>query len=167
MTKLVVKFLMRNSLRYEILIILFIGVYSSIQSTRSQIGLTFSITMLSILFLIYFHILVRQKGRITLFYSGSTIKKMKIDLINAIVTLSLFFLIISLLIDIFIWQEIDLAIHYLLSMITFVFSALIVPINVERKEQHNPNIVTIHDGMKIIGITVLFLIVSQFLVQLI
>lgn len=167
MTKLVVKFLMRNNLKYEILIILFIGVYSSIQNSRSRSGLTLSITMLSILFLVYFHVLIRQKSRITLLYSGLTIKKMKIDLIKTIAVLSLFFLIISLLTDVFIWQEIDLIIYYFLSMVIFIFSAIIVPINIERREQHNPNIVTIQDGMKIIGITLLLLIVSQLLIQLV
>ncbi|AYW51014.1 hypothetical protein C7H83_11295 [Tetragenococcus halophilus] len=163
MTKLVFYFLLRHNIKYEIIILLFIGGYSSLQNTQSQFALSFSITMLSILFIVYFHILARQRGRVPLLYTGGTIKKVKRDIIKAVVILSVFFLFISLLVDIFLWSTLYLVIQYFLTIFIFIIVTLIMPINLEKREQHNPQIVTFFDGVRVLGISLILFIIVQVL----
>lgn len=161
MTKLVFYSLLRHNVKYEIIILLFIWGYSSLQNTRNQMAVAFSVTMLSILLIVYFHILVRQKGRVTLLYKGGSIKKLKMDFIKALVQLSVVFLIIAIGIDGFLWGAFYLIIQYFCTLGIFILSTLAIPINIEKREEHNPTVVTFREGLKIIGLSVVLLSMVQ------
>jgi len=119
--------------------------------------------MLSILFIVYFHILARQRGRVPLLYTGGAIKKVKKDIIKAIVILSTFFLFVSLFVDIFLWRTLYLVIQYFLTICIFIIATLITPINLEKRQQHKPQVVSFSEGLRISGVAfVLFVIMQVF-----
>ncbi len=149
MTKLVFYFLLRNKIKYEIIILVFMGIYSSLQAPSSQYGLTYMITLLGILYIVYFKILRRHNRRISLLYSSNRIKRFKPDLIKAVVTLSCGFFFLAIFLDLFILRTVCLIYYHLLTLVVFILSTRFVTISVE-KRQNTSQIVTFKEGLKII-----------------
>lgn len=151
MTKIVCYFLLRNKVKYEIFILLVIGLYTSYHVDANQYAVTFSITVLSILYTLYFHVLVRHNGRINLLYKGSTVKKLKLDLVKSIFILSGFFLIFAIAVDLLLLNRFYLIVYYVVTMVSFSVSTVFMPINIEKREKHTTEVVTIKDGLRIIS----------------
>lgn len=167
MTKLIFYFLLRNKVKYEIIILLFLAVYNSFQSDPSLYGVIYSFTLLSILYLVYFYVLARQKGRINLLYSGATVKRLKYDVIKGISILSTSLLIIVAFVDLFLLQAFYLTIYHLGTLITFVLSTLLVEIRLEKESKDSKKIITFKEGFKTVGLGLsLYLILSIILFRM-
>lgn len=167
MTKLIFYFLLRNKVKYEIIILLFLAVYNSIQSDYSLYGVTYSTTLLIILYIVYFNVLARQKGRINLLYSGATVKRLKYDVIKGISILSTTLLIIVAFVDIFLLHAFYLTIYHLGTLITFVLSTLLVEIHLEKESKDTKKIINFKEGCKTVGLGLsLYLILSIILFRM-
>lgn len=163
MTKLLLLFLVRNKIKYEIFMLIFIGIYLSYQQP-SVYGTTLVFTLLIVLYILYFNFLSRQKNRINFLYSGSNIKKLRIDIITSLVLLSLVFLAISIIIDIFIFKSVYLVWHYFMSILIFFISTYAVPINIEKRASHDAKIVSFKDGTKIISLCLILYVLVNLLI---
>ena len=166
-TKLIAYFLLRNKVKYEIIILLFLAVYNSFQSDSSLYGVIYSFTLLSILYLIYFYVLARQKGRINLLYNGATVKRLKYDVIKGICILSISLLIIVAFVDLFLLHAFYLTIYHLGTLITFVLSTFLVEIHLEKESKDSKKIITFKEGCKTVGLGLsLYLIMSVILFRM-
>ena len=167
MTKLIACFLLRNKVKYEIIILLFLAVYNSFQSDSCLYGVIYSFTLLSILYLIYFYVLARQKGRINLLYNGATVKRLKYDVIKGICILSISLLIIVAFVDLFLLHAFYLTIYHLGTLITFVLSTFLVEIHLEKESKDSKKIITFKEGCKTVGLGLsLYLIMSVILFRM-
>lgn len=167
MTKLISYFLLRNKVKYEIIVLLFVAIHTSIQNGYSLYGITYSVTFLSILYIIYFNVLVRQKGRINLLYKGSTVKHLKYDIIKSISIISMSLFVVIVFIDIFLLNVFYLILYHLGTLIVFIISTSIISINIEKRND-NPNvIVTFKEGCKTIGLGIFFYILMTIFLALI
>lgn len=154
MTKLIFYFLLRNKVKYEIIILLFLAVYNSIQSDYSLYGVTYSTTLLIILYIVYFNVLARQKGRINLLYNGNTVRQLKYDIIKGVSILSTSLLVVVGLIDIFLLNAFYLTLYHLGTLIIFILSTLLVSISLEKDNSDSKKIITFKEGCKIVGLGV-------------
>ena len=154
MTKLIFYFLLRNKVKYEIIILLFLAVYNSIQSDYSLYGVTYSITLLIILYIVYFNVLARQKGRINLLYNGNTVRQLKYDIIKGVSILSTSLLVVVGLIDIFLLNAFYLTLYHLGTLIIFILSTLLVSISLEKDNSDSKKIITFKEGCKTVGLGV-------------
>lgn len=167
MTKLISYFLLRNKVKYEIIILLFLAIHTSIQSDPSQYGLTYSVTLLGILYIVYFNILVRQKGRVTLLYKGSTVKYLKQDIIKSICIISIILLLTMMFIDMFLFSAFYLTLYHIMTLVIFVISTLSISINLEKNNNNSNSIVTFKEGCKIVGLGIFFYILMTIFLALI
>ena len=142
MTKLIFYFLLRNKVKYEIIILLFLAVYNSIQSDYSLYGVTYSTTLLIILYIVYFNVLARQKERINLLYNGNTVRQLKYDIIKGVSILSTSLLVVVGLIDIFLLNAFYLTLYHLGTLIIFILSTLLVSISLEKDNSDSKKIIT-------------------------
>lgn len=166
MTKLIFYFLLRNRVKYEIIILLFLAVYNFIQNDPSQYGLTYSGTLSGILYIVYSNVLNRHKGRINILYSGNTIKQFKSDVIKAISILSLSLLLIAILLDIFLLHAFHLSMYHIVTLVVFIFSTSLITINIEKKDRQSDKIITFKEGIKAfllgIGLNIVPAVLLQF-----
>lgn len=63
MTKLIFYYILRDKIKYELIVILFISVFSSINSPQNLYGLNFCTTLLGILFILYFSVMNAHKSK--------------------------------------------------------------------------------------------------------
>jgi len=167
MTKLVFYFLIRNKVKYEIIIPIFLGINTFLQSPPSQYGISYSVTLLSILYILYFNVLVRQKGRINLLYKGNEAKQLKHDIIKAISILSLGLFVIVALVDLFLLNIIHLTLYHIITVIIFIISALLVSINVEKSNDNRNQIISFKEGFEIVCVGIAYLIIAAIVLQFI
>ena len=167
MTKLIFYFLLRNKVKYEIIILLFLAVYNSIQSDYSLYGVTYSTTLLIILYIVYFNVLARQKGRINLLYNGNTVRQLKYDIIKGVSILSTSLLVVVGLIDIFLLNAFYLTLYHIMTLVIFVISTLSISINLEKNNNNSNSIVTFKEGCKIVGLGIFFYILMTIFLALI
>lgn len=167
MTRLMFYFLLRNKVKYEIIILLFLTVYNFIQSEYSMYGIIYSITLIIILYIVYFNVLARQKGRVNLLYNGTTVKHLKSDIIKSVSILSISLLGVVVLVDLFLLNAFYLTLYHMGTLIVFVLSTLLVSINIEKRNSNSKKILTFKEGVKVVGLgLVLYLIFTLLLVIL-
>ena len=80
MTKLIFYYILRDKIKYELIVILFISVFSSINSPQNLYGLNFCTTLLGILFILYFSVMNAHKSKFLLLYQPRNVKSLRKDL---------------------------------------------------------------------------------------
>lgn len=164
LNKLVFYYLIRDKIRYELIILLFLGTVLIYQNSINQYGTIYSSIFLSILYTVYFQFMNQHKNRINLFYKGSNVKKLKCDTIKAISVLSLSLFLIAVFLDLFVIKTILFSFYHLLILLIFILSTLCISINIEKDIRKNDNIISFKEGVKTIGIGIgLTIIMTVFL----
>ena len=150
MTKLIFYYILRDKIKYELIVILFISVFSSIKSPQNLYGLNFSTTLLSILFLLYFSVMNAHKSKFLLLYQPRNVKHLRKDTIKSICYLSSIFLVLAVILDFFITKSIYLTEYYFVSMIIFYISTSIVKVNIEKNTRINEPIIKLKECLLVL-----------------
>ncbi|MGR7951876.1 hypothetical protein ACU68W_03030 [Finegoldia sp. P2-F-LR] len=150
MTKLVFRYILRDKIKYEIIVILFISVFSSINSPQSLYGLNFSTTLLSILFILYFSVMNAHKSKFLLLYQPRNVKHLRKDTIKSMCYLSSIFLVLAVILDILVLKSLYLTEYYLVSMIIFYISTRIVKVNIEKNTRINEPIIKLKECLLVL-----------------
>ena len=145
MTKLIFYYILRDKIKYELFVILFISVFSSINSPQNLYGLNFSTTLLSILFILYFSVMNAHKSKFLLLYQPRNIKHLRKDTIKSMCYLSSIFLVLAVILDFFITKSIYLTEYYFVSMIIFYISTRIVKVNIEKNTKIDEPIIKLKE----------------------
>ena len=150
MTKLIFYYILRDKIKYELIVILFISVFSSIKSPQNLYGLNFSTTLLSILFLLYFSVMNAHKSKFLLLYQPRNVKHLRKDTIKSMCYLSSIFLVLAVILDFFITKSIYLTEYYFVSMIIFYISTSIVKVNIEKNTRINEPIIKLKECLLVL-----------------
>lgn len=145
MTKLIFHYILRDKIKYEIIVILFISVFSSINSPQSLYGLNFSTTLLSILFILYFSVMNAHKSKFLLLYQPRNVNSLRKDTIKSMCYLSSIFLVLAVILDILILKSLYLTEYYFVSMIIFYISTRIVKVNIEKNTKIDEPIIKLKE----------------------
>ncbi|MEQ3281154.1 hypothetical protein AAA072_04285 [Finegoldia magna] len=145
MTKLVFRYILRDKIKYEIIVILFISVFSSINSPQNLYGLNFCTTLLGILFILYFSVMNAHKSKFLLLYQPRNVIHLRKDTIKSLCYLSSIFLVLSVILDIFVLKSLYLTEYYLLSMVIFYISTSIVRVNIEKNTRIDEPIIKLKE----------------------
>lgn len=145
MTKLIFYYILRDKIKYELIVILFISVFSSINSPQNLYGLNFSTTLLSILFILYFSVMNAHKSKFLLLYQPRNVKHLRKDTIKSMCYLSSIFLVLAVILDFFIIKSIYLTEYYFVSMIIFYISTRIVKVNIEKNTKIDEPIIKLKE----------------------
>ena len=141
MTKLIFYYILRDKIKYELFVILFISVFSSIKSPKNLYGLNFCTTILGILFILYFSVMNAHKSKFLLLYQPRNVK----DTIKSMCYLSSIFLILAVILDFFIIKSIYLTEYYFVSMIIFYISTSIIKVNIEKNTKIDEPIIKLKE----------------------
>lgn len=150
MTKLIFYYILRDKIKYELFVILFISVFSSINSPQNLYGLNFSTTLLSILFILYFSVMNAHKSKFLLLYQPRNVKYLRKDTIKSMCYLSSIFLLLAVILDFFIMKSIYLTEYYFVSMIIFYISTSIVKVNIEKNTRINEPIIKLKECLLVL-----------------
>lgn len=145
MTKLIFYYILRDKIKYELFVILFISVFSSIKSPQNLYGLNFCSTLLGILFILYFSVMNAHKSKFLLLYQPRNVKSLRKDTIKSMCYLSSIFLILAVILDFFIMKSIYLIEYYFVSMIIFYISTSIVKVNIEKNTKIDEPIIRLKE----------------------
>lgn len=145
MTKLIFYYILRDKIKYELFVILFISVFSSIKSPKNLYGLNFCTTILGILFILYFSVMNAHKSKFLLLYQPRNVKSLRKDTIKSMCYLSSIFLILAVILDFFIMKSIYLTEYYFVSMIIFYISTSIVKVNIEKNTRIDEPIIKLKE----------------------
>lgn len=145
MTKLIFYYILRDKIKYELFVILFISVFSSIKSPQNLYGLNFCSTLLGILFILYFSVMNAHKSKFLLLYQPRNVKSLRKDTIKSMCYLSSIFLILAVILDFFIMKSIYLIEYYFVSMIIFYISTSIVKVNIEKNTKIDEPIIKLKE----------------------
>lgn len=145
MTKLIFYYILRDKIKYELIVILFISVFSSIKSPQNLYGLNFCTTLLGILFILYFSVMNAHKSKFLLLYQPRNVKHLRKDTIKSICYLSSIFLVLAVILDFFIIKSIYLTEYYFVSMIIFYISTRIVKVNIEKNTKFDEPIIKLKE----------------------
>lgn len=150
MTKLIFYYILRDKIKYELIVILFISIFSSIKSPQNLYGLNFSTTLLSILFILYFSVMNAHKSKFLLLYQPRNVKSLRKDTIKSICYLSSIFLVLAVILDILVLKSLYLTEYYLVSMIIFYISTRIVKVNIEKNTRINEPIIKLKECLLVL-----------------
>ena len=150
MTRLIFRYILRDKIKYELIVILFISVFSSINSPQNLYGLNFSTTLLSILFILYFSVMNAHKSKFLLLYQPRNVKSLRKDTIKSICYLSSIFLVLAVILDILVLKSLYLTEYYLVSMIIFYISTRIVKVNIEKNTRINEPIIKLKECLLVL-----------------
>lgn len=150
MTKLIFYYILRDKIKYELIVILFISVFSSIKSPQNLYGLNFCTTLLGILFILYFSVMNAHKSKFLLLYQPRNVKHLRKDTIKSICYLSSIFLVLSVILDILVLKSLYLTEYFLLSMVIFYISTSIVKVNIEKNTRIDEPIIKLKECLKIL-----------------
>lgn len=145
MTKLIFYYILRDKIKYELFVILFISVFSSIKSPQNLYGLNFCTTILGILFILYFSVMNAHKSKFLLLYQPRNVKHLRKDTIKSMCYLSSIFLVLAVILDFFITKSIYLTEYYFVSMIIFYISTRIVKVNIEKNTRIDEPIIKLKE----------------------
>lgn len=150
MIRLIFRYILRDKIKYELIVILFISVFSSINSPQNLYGLNFSTTLLSILFILYFSVMNAHKSKFLLIYQPRNVKHLRKDTIKSMCYLSSIFLLLAVILDFFITKSIYLTEYYFISMIIFYISTSIVKVNIEKNTRINEPIIKLKECLLVL-----------------
>ncbi|MDU7559743.1 MAG: hypothetical protein E7K74_00390 [Finegoldia magna] len=150
MTRLIFRYILRDKIKYELIVILFISVFSSINSPQNLYGLNFSTTLLSILFILYFSVMNAHKSKFLLLYQPRNVKRLRKDTIKSMCYLSSIFLVLAVILDILVLKSLYLTEYYLVSMIIFYISTRIVKVNIEKNTRINEPIIKLKECLLVL-----------------
>lgn len=150
MTRLIFRYILRDKIKYELIVILFISVFSSINSPQNLYGLNFSTTLLSILFILYFSVMNAHKSKFLLLYQPRNVKHLRKDTIKSMCYLSSIFLVLAVILDILVLKSLYLTEYYLVSMIIFYISTRIVKVNIEKNTRINEPIIKLKECLLVL-----------------
>ena len=150
MTKLIFYYILRDKIKYELIVILFISVFSSINSPQNLYGLNFCTTLLGILFILYFSVMNAHKSKFLLLYQPRNVKHLRKDTIKSMCYLSSIFLVLAVMLDFFIIKSIYLTEYYFVSMIIFYISTRIVKVNIEKNTRINEPIIKLKECLLVL-----------------
>lgn len=150
MTRLIFRYILRDKIKYELIVILFISVFSSINSPQNLYGLNFSTTLLSILFILYFSVMNAHKSKFLLLYQPRNVKHLRKDTIKSMCYLSSIFLILAVILDILVLKSLYLTEYYLVSMIIFYISTRIVKVNIEKNTRIDEPIIKLKECLLVL-----------------
>ena len=145
MTKLIFYYILRDKIKYELIVILFISVFSSIKSPQNLYGLNFCTTILGILFILYFSVMNAHKSKFLLLYQPRNVQSLRKDTIKSMCYLSSIFLLLAVILDFFIMKSIYLTEYYFVSMIIFYISTSIIKINIEKNTKIDEPIIRLKE----------------------
>ena len=145
MTKLIFYYILRDKIKYELIVILFISVFSSIKSPQNLYGLNFCTTILGILFILYFSVMNAHKSKFLLLYQPRNVQSLRKDTIKSMCYLSSIFLVLAVILDFFIMKSIYLIEYYFVSMIIFYISTSIVKVNIEKNTKIDEPIIRLKE----------------------
>lgn len=167
MTKLIFHYILRDKIKYEIIVILFISVFSSINSPQNLYGLNFCTTLLDILFILYFSVMNAHKSKFLLLYQPRNVKSLRKDTIKSMCYLSSIFLVLAVILDFFIIKSIYLTEYYFVSMIIFYISTRIVKVNIEKNTKIDEPIIKLKECVFVLCsaiILVAAILITKFLI---
>ncbi|MDU7384911.1 MAG: hypothetical protein E7L13_03545 [Finegoldia magna] len=150
MTKLIFYYILRDKIKYELIVILFISVFSSINSPQNLYGLNFCTTLLGILFILYFSVMNAHKSKFLLLYQPKNVKHLRKDTIKSMCYLSSIFLVLAVILDILVLKSLYLTEYYLVSMIIFYISTRIVKVNIEKNTRINEPIIKLKECLLVL-----------------
>lgn len=150
MTKLIFYYILRDKIKYELFVILFISVFSSINSPQNLYGLNFSTTLLSILFILYFSVMNAHKSKFLLLYQPRNVKYLRKDTIKSMCYLSSIFLVLAVILDILVLKSLYLTEYYLVSMVIFYISTSIVKVNIEKNTKIDEPIIKLKECLLVL-----------------
>lgn len=145
MTKLIFYYILRDKIKYELIVILFISIFSSIKSPQNLYGLNFCTTILGILFILYFSVMNAHKSKFLLLYQPRNVKSLRKDTIKSMCYLSSIFLVLAVILDILVLKSLYLTEYYLVSMIIFYISTRIVKVNIEKNTRIDEPIIKLKE----------------------
>jgi len=157
MLKLLLLFLKRTKIKYEILTMIMLVFYGGIDV--SQIELLFSTTLLIIMLLIYYRFLSHMRNKVYFLYSSHTIRLLKRDVTKAIVSLALIIATFAYGINLFLFQNKYLSLSIFFSIIVFGVIGWYFPLNIEKKETHNPLVISTKE---MLSVTIINIIINLF-----
>ena len=150
MTKLIFYYILRDKIKYELIVILFISIFSSIKSPQNLYGLNFCTTILGILFILYFSVMNAHKSKFLLLYQPRNVKSLRKDTIKSMCYLSSIFLVLAVILDILVLKSLYLTEYYLVSMIIFYISTRIVKVNIEKNTRINEPIIKLKECLLVL-----------------
>lgn len=167
MTKLIFYYILRDKIKYELIVILFISVFSSIKSPQNLYGLNFCTTLLGILFILYFSVMNAHKSKFLLLYQPRNVKHLRKDTIKSMCYLSSIFLVLAVILDILVLKSLYLTEYYLVSMVIFYISTSIVRVNIEKNTRIDEPIIKLKECVFVLCsaiILVAAILITKFLI---
>ena len=154
-------FIFRTKIIYELLILYFFSIFTFVIDNNYDNPIVFVSTMLVSLYIAYFGYLKNQENKISFFYNGRTIKKLRLYTLKCTIFLSISFIPLVIYLGFYSRKPFIYCLYYIMIVTSFYIANYLVPINIEKKV--NSKVITIKNLISSVVTCMLIMTLFYFL----